>query len=137
MSIDADLRTKLLAVLSAAGYDSVPVQQNYASADQGQPRVWYQRRSDSPDTFLSSAEQTVREVTWSVEVDALDPDAGGAVADLIQSSHPAGMHGFSGRMGSTQVLGCWAEDAGDEYQPRGLDLDDGYHVSAFNLKMIV
>ena len=30
----------------------------------------------------------------------------------------------------------FVEDANDDYQPRGLDVDDGYHVFAFNARVL-
>jgi hypothetical protein len=125
MSLDAGFQTKLASLTDA------PVQQNYASIDQVQPRVWYQRESGQTELFLD-ASAGMAETVYTVEVHGTDPDAAGAIADLIQVR----LHGFTGFMGTTRILGSFVEDAADEYEPRGLNVDDGYHVFAFKVRVL-
>lgn len=127
MSLDVDLQAKLTSLAGSA-----PVQQNYSSVDKTEPRVWYQRRTGNTDLLLSGAGATITEAVYEIEVNALDPDAGAALSDTITTA----MNGFRGTMGGSHVLGVFVEDAADDYQPRGLDLDDGYHVFAANLRVI-
>lgn len=133
MSIDVDLLAKLQTLTTA------PVQLNYASTDRPQPRVWLQRRNDNRPLNLAGTETLIRETFFDVEVGALDPDVGAAIAEQLTAewtASPAGMNGFRGQMGGTRVLGCFVEDVGDDYQPRELELDDGYHVTAFSLRLL-
>jgi hypothetical protein len=135
VSLDVDLQFKLSA-LAGAG---VPVQQNFLSVDQTQPHVWYQRQSGASDLLLSGAGAALGEDVYAVEVAGMDPDAAAAIAGRIKATYPAGMDGFRGQMGpqgGPVVLGCFVEDAADDYQPRSLELDDGYHVFAFNLRIL-
>ncbi len=131
MSLDASLRAKLLTLAHGA-----PVQQNYANEDDPEPRVWYQRQTGHTPMDLAGKQVWIRETTYAVEVNALDPDVGAAIAEAIAAEFPAGMNGFRGVIGDTLVLGCFVEDASDEYVPRGLDVDDGFHVFAFNLRIM-
>ncbi len=110
---------------------SAPVQQNYMSTDQAQPRVWYQRKQGDTHVLLSGSPYQ-SEVLFEVEVDGLDPDVAAGIATTIQDR----MNGFFGIMGQTRVLGAFVEDAADDYQPRGINTDDGYHVFAFGVRII-
>jgi hypothetical protein len=132
MSVDTGLINKLSLIVGPG----VPVQQNYASADKTQPRVWVQRQQGDSELFLDGRPGPA-DTTYAVEVNALDPDAGAAVADAIQANAAAGgLDGFRGTMNSTVVLGCFVGEASDDYVPRGLELDDGYHVFAFTVRVL-
>ncbi len=132
MSVDTDFQVKLSLIVGSG----VPVQQNYSSTDEAQPRVWYQRQRGNGDLFLDG-KASQSETVYTVEVNGLDPDSAAAIAAKITALASAGgLHGFRGQMTSTTVLGAFVEDASDDYQPRGLDFDDGYHVFAFDVRLL-
>jgi hypothetical protein len=136
MSLDTELQTKLTA-LAVAAISGTPVQQNYASTDKIEPRVWYQRRNGNTELLLSGAGDAGIETVYEVEIDALDPDQGGTLLlALVADASAGGLNGFRGNWGSSVVLGSFVEDVADDFQPRGLDLDDGYHVFAFQLRVM-
>lgn len=125
MPLDTDFRAKVLSLITA------PVQQNYISTDKVQPRVWYQKQAGNSDLFADASAGMV-ETTYTVEVNGTDPDAVSEIADAISTA----FNGFRGRMFSTTVLGAFVEDAADDYQYKGQDLDEGYHVFAMNVRFI-
>lgn len=127
MSLDTDLQSKLASLTTA------PVQQNYAHMAMVQPRVWYQREFEESPPLLSGIESGIREVRYTIEVNALDPDEGYAIAVEIQNR----MQTFRGVMYGTLILGVFVEAASDDYVPRGLDLDDGFHVFVFTLRILL
>ncbi len=136
MSLDVDFAAKLNLILAGAGYAAVPVQQNYVSGDKTQPRVWYQRQAGNRNVFLDGTSADM-ETSYAVEVNGLDPDVADAIADTITAGAAAGgLNGFRGQMLGTIVLGAFVEDASDDYQPRGLQGDDGYHVFAFTVRIL-
>ncbi len=127
MSLDTDLQTKLATLAGSA-----PVQQNYASIDKVEPRVWYQRTSGNIDLLLNGVGVSENETVYAIEVAGLDPDVTAGIAANLATA----MNGFRGVMGLSVILGCFVEDAADDYQPRGLNIDDGYHVFAFSLRVL-
>ncbi len=126
MSLDTDLQSKLFALVG------VPVQQNYTNESDGEPRVWYKRHTDTSEVDLSGS-GLLREVTYSIEVNSLDPDVGATIADKIQQA----LNGYHGVMQGTMVLGCFAANASDDYIFRNLNIDSGFHTYAFELHFIV
>lgn len=135
MSLDTDLQSKLTLLVGA----SVPVQQNYVERSAGEPRVWYQRQAGTVDLLARGDDAALRETTFAVEVAGLDIDAAAAVYETLVALHPSGLQGFRGTLagpGSTRVLGCFLEDLSDDYQPRSLELDDGFHVFSFQARIM-
>ena len=132
MSVDSDFRSLLIMRVPS----DVPVQQNYLSSDQTQPRVYFGRAGAEGELLLSGATLWSNETTYTVEVAGLDPDAAGAIAEVLSRPAPAGIDGFRGPMGTTIFLGCFVGAASDDYEPRGVDLDDGYHVFAFEVRVM-
>jgi hypothetical protein len=132
MALDVSLLAKLRSLIPTG----VPAQLNYESADQTQPRVWLQRSNDDSPMNLAGDDTVISDSTWTVEVEAMDPDVGASIAEALTAKAPAGMNGFRGMMAGTMVLGCFCENVSDDYQPRNLDLDDGYQVTAFNLRIL-
>ncbi len=131
MSLDTSLQSKL-ALLAG-----VPVQQNYSSMDLPETRVWYQRQSGQAPTDLAGRELLLRETVYGIEVNSTDPDRGADIAEAISALAPTGMNGFRGTMGDQLILACFVEDASDDYVPRGnLNSDAGFHVFAFNLRIL-
>ena len=126
MSLDTDLQYKLHDLTQ------VPAQQNYNNEDDTQPRIWYQRQIDTSEVLLDGS-SSLRDATFVVEVNALDPDAGAALAETIQEY----FNGFRGSLGRTLILGCFVSNASDDYQFRGLDVDDGLHAFAFELRFLL
>jgi hypothetical protein len=126
VSIDTDLQT----YLTTLAYPT-PVQQNVISADQSTPRVWYQRKASNQDTFTDGSKSVTNSV-FAVEVMSLDIDQAEAIAQTIKDAS----NGFFGHMGFTYVGGCTVEEMEQDYEPKNLGADVGFHVAAFNLHLI-
>ncbi len=126
MSLDVAFHNKLVSLVDA----SVPVSENYVSEDKGQPRVWWQRSTSNVELLLSGQLSLV-DTNYNVEVFGSDIDATASIADALKSS----LHGFRGQMGDSFVLGMFVTDHSDEYLPRNIDTDDGFHGFSFAVQV--
>lgn len=125
MSLDVDLQSEL-ATLSG-----VATQENKTDEDHSQPNVVWIRNDAQQDVWLNGT-AGLNESNYTVTVYGLDIDATASIADTMKAS----LNGFSGIMGSTQVLGCFVSQAADDYIPKELDADEGLHQFSFNIQIL-
>jgi hypothetical protein len=126
MSLDTDFHSWLVSLSGGA-----PVQQNYESEDKTQPRVYWQRREANTDLFNNGA-SAISTTDYVVEVAGLDPDATATIADNIKTTS----NGVLGVIGGTRVLMMAVHDATDDYIPKSMDADEGFHVYSFTVELL-
>lgn len=125
MAVDADFYNKLDSLTT---YD---VQQNVVNTDKQTPYVWFQRRSELKDVFLNGS-AGLSTIDFDVEVIGEDINAVETEALSLRNS----LNGFAGLIGTTQVLGCFVNDADDDYISKTIAADTGVHVIAFEVTLI-
>ena len=124
--LDVDFQSYL------ASLTGTTVQENLLSEDKTNlPRVWWQRSEGNVDLLLSGATALARTI-YDVEVSALDVDAAASTADTIKTT----LNGYAGAMGSSRVLAAFVQDQADDYVPKSLDADEGFHVFAFTVEIL-
>lgn len=124
--IDEDFRTKLTQLLPAG----TPIEKGLVSEEALPTRVYYQVATSNQDTDLDGT-QGLSETAFDVECAALSDDA---TAQTLAAAVKSALNGFHGKFGASSVaLGMFVSDHADDYQPRGVDADDGYHVAAFQV----
>ncbi len=123
--IDEDFRTLLAANVP----NGTVIEKGTISAEQIPTRVYYQRSAATTDLFLNKS-LGITETVFDVEIAARDDDATvQTLADAVKTA----LNGYQGTTGSTGVLATFVADHADDYQPRGVDADDGYDVAAFQV----
>lgn len=127
MSLETDLQSYLASLASP-----VPVQLDYSSTDKTEPRVWFRRREETTELLLAGNGTALTESVYEVEINGLDPDVTGSIADTMKLT----LNGLRGKIGNTRLLGTFVEDASGDFAYRGLSADDGYHTFAFNLRIM-
>ena len=110
---------------------SLPIQQDLISADTSTARVWFQRQTFNQDVFLSGS-PAIADTTFAVEVCSLDIDQCQTEATNIRTA----LNGYRGLMLFDLVLGCFVSDSADEYIPRNLNDDTGFHVASFQVQIL-
>lgn len=123
--IDEDFRT-LLAANAPGG---TTIEKGTISEEQIPTRVYYQRSAATTDLFLDKS-VGITESVFDVEVATLNDDA---TTQSIAAQIKTALNGYQGTTGSTGVLATFVADHADDYQPRGVDADDGYTVAAFQV----
>jgi len=113
------------------GHTAAPVQQGVISEDKPNLRVWLQRRPSNLDLLLDGS-PSLATAFYAVEVTGLDIDAVETEADNLRTA----LHGYFGPMGTTHVLGAFANDLEEDYIPRSLNADEGFHLEGFELQII-
>ena len=127
--IDEDFRTALVSLLPAG----TTIEKGTISDERPTTRVYYQRSQANQDTHLNG-DQGLTTTVFDVEVAALADDA---TAQSLAGTIKAALNGSRGVMGaSSSALGVFVADHADDYQPRGVDADDGYCVAAFQVSVI-
>ena len=115
------------------------VEKGVVSEEMPSTRIYFQR-SDSEQDLMLNGNQALTTTVFDVEVAALDDNA---VQPLAKSLKDV-LNGYMGAFGSNYAdtanhsvaLGMFVSDHSDDYQPRVVDADDGYHVAAFQTKII-
>lgn len=134
--VDEDLRTYLATLLPTGR--TIPVEKGKVSMTQPPLRVYFDRADANRDVD-QGGQGGLYETWFDIEVAALDDEASPVtIAQGIKDGVGAvlGLNGFRGTMANTFVHGAFAFDQNDDYQPRVLDADEGYYVSAFRLQVI-
>ncbi len=91
------------------------------------PRIWYQQQSESEEVDLDGS-GGLSEAAFDIEVISDDVDEAQDIARAIKRF----LNGKYGTFGTQTALGCFVEDHNDDYVPRGIGDETGYHVAAIN-----
>ena len=129
--IDEDFRTALVGLLPSG----TPIEKGVIGDEQTPTRVYYQRSSGNQDVYLDGAPGLTTTV-FDVEAAALADDT--TVQSLmatIKTMHGYPANGVALTHGTSSILGIFVADHADDYQPRGVDADDGYVVAAVQISV--
>lgn len=129
-SIGEDIRAFIVGSTSIAIHFTAigklgVVEQNKIRQEAPQPRIWFQRDSETEETDLSGTGGLV-ESRWNVEVHTEEDDKRFDIADAIKRR----LNGYYGTFGGRTVQGIFIEDHDDDYFPRGVGAEDGLYVAA-------
>lgn len=139
--IDQAFRQQVLNVIAAQvpQFANAPVEKGRVDADQvPTTRIQYQRATEDQETFLDGATPGLGDVTFDVEIQALNDDDTQLIVAALKAIQPTGLNGFRGLIGGSTIWahGIFIGDHGDEYQPRLLNADEGYSVSTFQAQVL-
>lgn len=133
MSIGVDLRSWLLTDDELTAIVGDRISQNMVPQDTGtQPYIWFARsssdRDQDPDLSNPSAEPY--RVNWDVECISQDLGIAIQLRDLISKNQQ-----YKGPFGSGTIQGgIFIASASEDYQPRGISSDEGWHVETLDLQ---
>ena len=132
MSIGVDLRTWLLDDAAIAAIVGDRVHQNTVPQDTGEaPYIYYSMsitdRTQDPD--MNNPSPVPYRVQWDIECISRDIDESLNLAELVGAREQ-----YRGSFGNGYVAGIFITSQNDEYQPRGISDDDGWHVSTLDLQ---
>lgn len=69
--------------------------------------------------------------TYAVEVIAENPDEADAIADLVRA-----LDGTSGTFGGRTIQGIFINDQNDDYEPKAVGGDLGWHIPALSAEVV-
>ncbi len=145
--IDEDFLYKLDAICRTPYPDGIAIEKGDVSVERTPTRIFFDR-SDSEQDLMLNADQGLTTTIFNVEVASLAVDSaipsGDAVVQPLTKTLKDVLNGFRGAFGSNFAdtsyhsvsLGMFVSDHADDYQPRGVDADDGYFVAAFQVKIV-
>lgn len=110
---------------------TLPVQQDVISANDASARVWFQRSEANTELFTDGS-PGLTTTTFNAEVATLNIDQTQTEASNIRTA----LNGYRGWMGLDFVKAVFVLDAADDYIPRNLMADEGFHVAAFVVQII-
>jgi hypothetical protein len=132
-AIDENFRAVLLDYVIAP----TPVEQNTVA--EGTPlalRLWYQRRQLDAEPFLDGS-AGLAEVSFDVEIMSGNIAEVEELVDTIRAAAAdGGLNGYRGVFGAGRTLGVFVEDQSDDYELRGVNSDEGWHVAALSVRVI-
>lgn len=109
----------------------LPVAQDVISEDVTTARVWF-GRSQSNTQLLNNGQPMLYDTVFSVEVMSTNIDQMQTEANNLRTA----LDGYRGSMGMDTVLGVFVTDASDDYVPKNLNADEGWHVQAFSARIL-
>ena len=129
-TIGTDIRTWLIADAAITAVVGARVFEN--KINQGNDDnvcIWFARATTSGEDALDddSGTKPFRQI-FDLEVISKDIADTNTVADLITAKR---LH--RGTFGVGKVQGVFIDDHSDDYIPRGVNSDDGWHIAAFQL----
>lgn len=128
--IDEGLRAWLIDKLGEQWADAI--QQNLNNQVMTTPRIFYQRSGTTQDLLLN-VKSPIITTNFDLEVISDSIQESADIAEMIKDE----ILGYSGDMGTTQVLLAEYEDHDDNYIPQGLgDGDEGKHIATLRLSII-
>ena len=145
--IDEDFLYKLQAISQTVYPDGVAIEKGDISTERMPTRIYFDR-SDSEQDLMLNGDQGLTTTVFNVEVASLTIDTttpnGDAIVQPLTKTLKDVLNGFRGAFGSNAAdtnyhsvsLGMFVSDHADDYQPRGVDADDGYFVAAFQVKIV-
>ena len=113
------------------GLTTLPVQQDVISENQPNARVWFKKQTSNTN-ILNNGTPILDDTTFDVEVASLDIDLTQTEANNIRTA----LNGYRGMMLFDMVQGVFVSDAADDYIPRNLNADEGFHVAAFQVRIL-
>ena len=113
------------------------ISQGVVNEDETHPRIWLGRASRNHDLDCGGVGGIIED-NFDLEIVAEhDADTDGIeqalkIAEAVRDS----LHGFTGEMGVTTVLGCFVDDQSDDYLYKSIDSPDGLYMSALNVRIL-
>lgn len=132
MSVESDLRTKLLA--DFASYidadNGLSVSYNQTDEEAPKTRIFFQRSGTENENLLGGS-TVIYHAIYDVECVSDDPATAIAMGDALQAYVT-----FAGAMGDTAVLAMDVTDQSSEYVPYHDYADEGLHVTPLRLEVM-
>lgn len=127
-----DFRTFLIASTSLADALGSTVAVHYNHVPQHMPRAYIWFRS-AADTVLFTMDKVggIHQANYDVEVIADSESTAQSVADKLRTK----CDGYKGTVANSSAQGMFLRDKSDDYQPRGIDDDEGRSVIAYDMEV--
>ncbi len=145
--IDEDFLYKVQTITQTYTPTGIAVEKGDISSERTPTRIFF-NRSDSEQDLMLNGDQALTTTVFNVEVASLAADStaasGDDVVQPLTKTLKDALNGFRGAFGSNFAdndyhsvsLGMFVSDHSDDYEPRGVDADDGYCVAAFQVKIV-
>lgn len=93
--------------------------------------IYLKRTSFRHERCLGDTGDPAFSHTFAVEVIAENEEEADELADLIR-----GLDGASGTFGGRTIQGMFVEDQDDDYEPKAIGSDLGWHIPAFSVEVV-
>jgi hypothetical protein len=95
------------------------------------PFIYLYRQSFRHERCLGESGDPAFSHTYAVEVVSDDDTEADDVATLVRA-----LDGSSGTFGGRTIQGLFVEEQNDDYEPKAIGSDEGYHIPALSVEVV-